>query len=160
MAMKNMVEPAKAKSGEGKPGGAEGPLHASSAPEDYAEPPSLHLTHKHLTKLGLKGLSAGQTLHVHAVARVHSAHSAEWTQPRNPSGGKAAGGEGNTKHDATLHFHKMEVGTDQQSGDTKKQDQKDGMKAAIDKALTKDAGSEAAKGKKPGKTPSVRAGGD
>jgi hypothetical protein len=34
------------------------------------------------------------------------------------------------------------------------------MKSAIDKALTKDAGSESAKGKKEGKTPSPRGGQD
>jgi hypothetical protein len=145
-----------------KKAGAEGPNVKTGKGQDYGdmmqEPPSLHLSHDHLSKLGLKDLKAGQKLHIHAVAHVHSAHSE--SQTRNPSGGKASGGEGNTKHNATLHFHKMEVGTDQQPSDAKEQGQKDGMKAAIDKALTKDAGSESAKGKAPGKTPSVRAGGD
>jgi hypothetical protein len=131
---------------ERKGGGGAGLTRDST---DVMEPPSIHLDHHHMKALGLKTPRVGSKLHFTGHAAVHATSE----NADRGDGGKSRG-------HVTLHIHKMDMGADKQSSDAKEQGQKDGMKAAIDKALTKDAGSEAEKGKAKGKTPSVRAGGD
>jgi hypothetical protein len=122
-----------------------------SLPKEAGEgpipPPSLHLTHEHLKTLGLKIPAVGDKLHITAHAVVHSTSENQ------------DHGDGGKRAHVALHIHQMEVGTKGIDG-AKEEDQKDGMKSEIDKALTKHAGSEAAKGKKPGKTPTPRGGED
>ncbi len=135
---------------------------AGSLPVDNAEhqePPRLYLEHHHLAKLGMgKMPPVGSKIKISGLAHVGATSE---NSSDGPSGGKAdgKGGEGNTRRSMTLHFHKMEVGKEGIEG-ASEESQKDGMKSEIDKALTKHAGSEAAKGKAKGKTPVVRAGGD
>lgn len=137
-------------------GKAKGSLAHDNISEHEA-PPRLYLEHHHLEKLGLKKMPAvGSKIKISGTAHVGATSE---NSSDAPSGGKAKGGEGNTQRSMTLHLHKMDVGTDNQSGETE-ESQKDGMKAAIDKALVKGAGSESAKGKAPGKTPTPRGGGD
>ena len=118
--------------------------------EDTQSPPRLYLEAHHLAKLGITKMPAvGSKIKISGLAHVGSTSEDQ---------DHADGGKPHRR--MTLHLHKMDIGTDAQSSDAKEQSQKDGMKSAIDKALTKDAGSAAAKGKKPGNTPAPRGGGD
>ena len=135
------------------------PKAEGSRDVEHEAPPVMHLEAHHIKKLfGNKMPPIGSKIKVHGLVHV-GAYSEDHAGP--PSGGKAqAGDEGNTGRTMTLHFHKMEHGKDGTSDGVDDQSQNDGMKAAIDKALTKDAGSEATKGKAKGKTPTPRGGGD
>ena len=129
-------------------GKAKGSLATNNV--EHQSPPSLYLGHEHLAKFGIKNMPAvGTKVKISGVAHVGAT-----------SENQDHGDGGGPRRSMTLHMHKMEVGTDQQSSDAKEQGQKDGMKAAIDKALTKDAGSESKNHKAPGKTPTPRGGGD
>ena len=120
----------------GKLPGAEGPAPA----------PVFELTHEHLKQLGIKHFPpAGSTVHIHAsVAETHAT--------QDPQSGEQHG-------HIVLHLHKMDAATGKQP-EMSDASQAAGAKAEIDKALTKAAGSEAAKGKPAGKTPTPRGGGD
>jgi hypothetical protein len=144
-------------SGESGPGIR--PKAEGSRDVEHEDPPVLHLQAHHIGKLFSDGKMPKVGSKIKVSGLVHVGATSEH-QEAPPSGGKAKGGEGNTRRTMALHFHKMEVGIDQQSSDAKEQGQKDGMKAAIDKALTKDAGSSAEKGKAKGTTPTPRGGGD
>lgn len=117
---------------------------------EHQSPPRLYLEHHHLAKLGLTKMPpVGSKIKISGLAHVgatseDSDHSGDGKGPRRSM---------------TLHLHQMDVGAGKQP-EISDESQKDGMKSEIDKALTKHAGSEAAKGKAKGKTPSIRAGGD
>jgi hypothetical protein len=139
-------------------GKAKGSLPMDNASE-HQEPPVLHLQAHHIGKLFKDGKMPKVGSKIKVSGLVHVGAMSEH-QDAPPSGGKAqTGGEGNTRRSMTLHFHKMEMGTDGIDGQ-KEESQKDGMKAEIDKALTSHAGSEAEKGKAKGKTPTPRGGED
>lgn len=132
---------------------AKGSLVSHDSPSSSAEhqsPPRLYLEHHHLAKLGMTKMPpVGSKIKISGLAHVgatseDSDHSGEGKGPRRSM---------------TLHLHQMDMGKSGIEGATE-ESQKDGMKSEIDKALTKHAGSEAAKGKAKGKTPSIRAGGD
>lgn len=117
---------------------------------EHQEPPRLHLEAHHLDKLLDKGKmpAVGSKIKISGLAHVGSVSE----------DGPGINGGSSRRH-MTLHMHKMEMGKEGIEG-ASEESQKDGMKSEIDKALTKHAGSEAAKGKPKGKTPPVRAGGD
>ena len=126
---------------------------------EHQSPPSLYLTHSHLEKLLPKGSKmppVGSKIKISGLAHV-GATSENADSP--PSGGKAKGGEANTKRSMTLHLHKMDMAHGAQPGvsdaDQETESAK-GAKAEMDRAL----GSEAAKGKPKGKTPTPRGGQD
>lgn len=132
---------------------AKGSLVSHDSPSSTAEhqsPPRLYLEHHHLAKLGMTKMPpVGSKIKISGLAHVgatseDSDHSGDGKGPRRSM---------------TLHLHQMDVGAGKQP-EMSDESQKDGMKSEIDKALTKHAGSEAAKGKAKGKTPSIRAGGD
>lgn len=128
---------------------AKGSLPKDNTSEHQA-PPSLYLGHEHLAKFGIKEIpKVGSKIKISGIAHVGAT-----------SENVDHGDGGGPRRSMTLHMHKMEVGTDKQSSDAKEQGQKDGMKAAIDKALTKDAGSETKNHGKPGKAPAPRGGQD
>lgn len=116
---------------------------------EHQEPPRLYLEHHHLAKLGMDKMPAvGSKIKISGLAHVGSTSE---DQDRM-DGGKP-------RRRMTLHLHQMEMGGDGIEG-ASEESQKDGMKSEIDKALTKHAGSESAKGKAKGKTPTPRGGGD
>src|SRR5271166_1995402 len=146
MAMVKMIGPKSEGGTDRAPSGGK----ALGASAEHSPPPSIHLGHEHMKKLGLHkaGLRVGDKIHVHAIAHVGAVSE---DQAHNPSGGKAPGGEGNTHHTATLHFHHMEVGTKGIDGaGQQEQEAKNfkGAKAEMDKALEREIGG---KGKKRGK---------
>ena len=133
---------------------AEASKAVGSLPTDNAEhqaPPVLHLEHHHLAKLIPKDHPlppVGSKIRISGLLHVGS-HSEHQDQP--PSGGKAKGGEGNTRRTLTGALHDMEMGkagVDGVSQVDQEEKSKAGAKAEMDKALTKAAGHERAKGKK------------
>jgi hypothetical protein len=134
------------------------PKAEGSMDVEHQAPPVMHLEAHHIQKLFKNKMPPiGSKIPVHAVVHV-GAYSEDQAGP--PSGGKAKGGEGNAPRSMTLHFHKMDMGQEGIGEEDQAQSQRDGAKAAIDKALTKDAGKESAKGKPAGKTPAPRGGQD
>ena len=131
---------------------------------EHQAPPRLYLEHHHLEKLLPKGSKmppVGSKIKVSGLVHVGSTSE---NSEHAPSGGKAKGGEGNTKRSMTLHFHKMEMGTD---GPGKEVDQDaetaKGAKAEMDKALKRGAGGskkQSAEGEEDGAEETPRAGGD
>jgi hypothetical protein len=115
------------------------PKAEGSRDVEHDAPPVMHLEAHHIAKLFKNKMPpVGSKIPMHAVVHV-GAYSEDADGP--PSGGKAKGGEGNTKRTMTLHFHKMEHGTDQQSSDAEKEGQSaKGAKAEMDKALARQAG--------------------
>lgn len=99
--------------------------------------PTIHLEHEHMQKLGLKGVSVGDKVMVHALAHVvsHSQHESEGGEPRAHM---------------QLEVHKMgaepQVPVEQNQGDD---NATAGAKSAMDAALTQQAKS----AKKPAKRP-------
>lgn len=143
-------EAGKAKSGQG-------PAAASSKDVEYQAPPTIHLQHHHLEKLGMKTMPpVGSKVNISGVAHVGatSENQDDMTSPGRPMGS----GDSTPRRSMTLHLHKMEMGGGNDA--VKEESQKDGMKGAIDAALKTGAGSAAAKGKPAGKTPTPRGGGD
>lgn len=115
---------------------------------EHQEPPRIYLEHHHLEKLGMTKMPAvGSKIKISGLAHVGAISE---NQADNPSGGKAKGGEGNTRRSMTLHLHKMDVGSDGNEADQEAQTAK-GAKAAMDAELTKHAGSESSKAKAAGK---------
>lgn len=114
---------------------------------EHQSPPTMYLQHHHLEKLGLKKMPAvGSKIKISGLAHVGST-----------SENQDNGDGGSPRRSMTLHMHKMEVGKDGPGAEEDQAEQtKQGAKAEMDKAL----GSEAAKGKKEGKTPTPRGGGD
>lgn len=111
---------------------------------EHQDPPRVYLEHHHLEKLGLTKMPAvGSKIKISGLAHVGSTSE---NSEHAPSGGKAKGGEGNTRRSMTLHFHKMEIGKDGNEADQEAQTAS-GAKAAMDAELTKHAGSEKAKAK-------------
>lgn len=102
-----------------------------SLPHDEAEhqrPPTIYLEHHHLEKLGMTKMPAvGSKIKISGLAHVGSTSE---NQDR---------GDGGKRRSMTLHMHKMEMGRDEKDHE---ESQKAGMKAAVDKALTKGEGSE------------------
>lgn len=100
-------------------------------PRDSAEhqaPPHIYLEHHHLEKLGMTKMPAvGSKIKISGLAHVGATSE---NQDR---------GDGGKKRSMTLHLHKMEIGRDEHDHE---ESQKAGMKAAVDKALTKGEGSE------------------
>jgi hypothetical protein len=101
--------------------------------ETPSHPPTLYLEDEHLKKLGLHEMpKVGEKLHARIVAHVGAV-----------SEDQDRGDGGKPRRRMTLHVHQMEMGKD---GPGKEVDQeaesKAGAKAAMDKALTKGAGSE------------------
>jgi len=133
-------------------GKAKGSLVGANSPSSSAEhqsPPRLYLEHHHLAKLGMDKMPpVGSKIKISGLAHVGAT-----SEDQDP------GINGGPRRSMTLHLHKMEIGKEGIEG-ASEEDQKDGMKSAIDKALTKHAGSEAEKGKPKGKTPTPRSGGE
>ncbi len=131
-----------------EPSGAKGSLPKQNDVE-HQSPPRLYLEHHHLAKLGMDKMPAvGSKIKISGLAHVGAT-----------SENSDHGDGGNPRRSMTLHLHSMEMGGGKQP-EMSDESQKDGAKSAIDKALAKHAGSEAAKGKPKGHTPAVRAGGD
>ena len=134
----------KSESGEGRaPSGGKAP----GASAEHQSPPIMHLEDHHIKQLfGKKMPPIGSKIKVHGLIHV-GAYNEDHTD--EPSGGKAPGGEGNTKRTMALHFHKMDIAQDNQAGE-KTVDQSaeaaKGAKAEMDKALEREAGGK--KGKK------------
>jgi hypothetical protein len=103
--------------------------------ETPSHPPTLYLEDEHLKKLGLHEMpKVGEKLHAHIVAHVGAV-----------SEDQDRGDGGKPKRRMTLHVHKMELGEDGPGKEEKQEEEsKKGAKAAMDKALTKGAGSESA----------------
>jgi hypothetical protein len=139
----------KAKSGQGPAaGGARGAEHES--------PPHIYLEHHHLEKLGMTKMPpVGSKIKISGLAHVGAV--SEHDESRSAPSGSAEGGP---KRSMTLHLHKMDIGKDGISEGEHEESQKAGMKGEIDKALSRGAGSDAAKGTAKGKTPTPRGGGD
>lgn len=134
----------KSESGEGHaPSGGKAP----GASAEHQSPPILHLEDHHIQKLfGKKMPPIGSKIKVHGLIHV-GAYSEDQTDA--PSGGKASGGEGNTKRTMALHFHKMDIAQDNQRGEKtvdQEAERAKGAKAEMDKALEREAGGK--KGKK------------
>lgn len=145
---KKVKEPGKAKSGQG-------PAIASTKDAEHQSPPVLHLDHGHLEKLMPKGSGMppiGSKVRISGLAHVGAA--SENQDEMSPAG------KGKVRRSMTLHLHQMDMGQDGITEGEKEESQKDGMKSEIDKALSQHAGSEAAKGKPKGKTPTPRGGQD
>ncbi len=130
-------------------GTAKGSIGAPESQHEHSSPPSIYLHEEHIGKLFKNKVPpVGSKIKVSGLAHVGSVSE---NQDR---------GDGGKPHRTmTLHMHKMDVGDGTQPG-VDSESQKDGMKAEIDKALSKGAGNEAAKGKKVGKTPTPRDGQD
>ena len=114
---------------------------APGASAEHQSPPVMHLEDHHIAKLfGKKMPPIGSKIKVHGLIHVGAYNE---NQEANPSGGKAKGGEGNTKRTMALHFHKMDIAQDNQRGE-KTVDQEaesaKGAKAEMDKALEREAG--------------------
>ena len=130
-------------SGETGPGitpKAEGSMDA-----EHESPPVMHLEAHHIGKLfGSKMPPIGSKIKVHGLVHVGAFNEGS---AGPPSGGKAKGGEGHTKRSMTLHFHKMDMGTDDQTSDADHESQQaSGAKAEMDKALAREAGGRKGKG--------------
>jgi hypothetical protein len=115
----------------------------SVAMGDTQSPPRLYLEHHHLEKLGLKKMPpVGTKLHIEAEAHVGS--TSEDQDHMVNSGGKP-------RRSMTLQLHKMDMGQDDQSGmndEEQEEESKKGAKMEMDKALSKQQGSESKKGGK------------
>jgi hypothetical protein len=144
-------------------GSAKGGIGAKppASQDEAARPPTLYLEHHHLEKLGMKKMPAvGSKIKISGVAHVGATSEHNDGHPPGEREGSGQSTGPSTRRSMTLHLHSMDMGADQQSSDAKDESQRDGMKSEIDKALTQHAGSEAAKGKAKGKTPTPRGGGD
>jgi hypothetical protein len=135
MSMVSLVERSQKEAGK-----AAGGKQAMTPGEDTQPPPTLHLGHKHMEKLGLKKMPAvGTKLHFHAVAHVGSTSEDQ----------DSMAGSKKPRRSMTLHIHQMEIGADGPDNDVAQEEQsKAGAKAEMDKALAKGAGSESKKGGK------------
>lgn len=138
MAMVSLVNPKKVK----EPNTSQGAAPPSPAGEATQPPPTIHLGHEHLKKLGLKHLPpVGTKLHFHAVGHVGSVSE---DQDRGD-------GQGGARRSMSLHIHQMDLDDGAQQGmpdgDTEEQSKK-GARAAMDKAL--EHGSEKSKAKPAG----------
>jgi hypothetical protein len=111
--------------------------------EDTQTPPRLYLEHHHLAKLGIKKMPpVGTKLHIEAEAHVGSTSE---DQDRGDGGGP--------RRSMTLHLHKMDIGSDDQAGETdvsNEEESKKEAKAEMDKALSRQQGSESSKAKPAG----------
>jgi hypothetical protein len=115
---------------------ARGSLAMPTAGEDHTPPPTVYLEHEHLKQLGLKKLPAvGSKIHFHAVAHVGSTSE---DQDRGDGGG-------GPRRSMRLHIHQMDMGDGEQSTGEKDEDQAAGAKAEMDKALSRQEGSESGK---------------
>lgn len=114
---------------------------AKGASAETMSPPVLHLEAHHIEKMFKNKLPPiGSKIKFNAVAHV-GAYSEGADGP--PSGGKAKGGEGNTKRTMALHFHKMEIGHSAGGPGTDEQQSAErikGAKAEMDKALSRRTG--------------------
>jgi len=117
------------------------PKAEGSRDVEHEAPPVLHLEAHHIAKLFKNKMPpVGSKIPVHALVHV-GAYSEDHAGP--PSGGKIKGAAGtdNPGRSMTLHFHKMDMGTDQQSSDAVKEGQTaGGAKAEMDKALARQSG--------------------
>lgn len=121
-------------------GKAKGGLAKDNA--EHMEPPTIHLGHEHLAKLGMKEMpKVGSKIKISGLAHVGST-----------SENQDRGDGGKPRRSMTLHLHKMDVGADGTSDEEKSASQHDGMKGAIDNALgaKRSEGSESAKAKSAG----------
>ncbi len=133
--------------GYGEPADTTAKTHAPSggkakgASAEHQSPPILHLEDHHIQKLfGKKMPPIGSKIKVHGLIHVGAYNE---NQEANPSGGKAKGGEGNTKRTMALHFHKMDIAQDNQRGEKtvdQEAERAKGAKAEMDKALEREAG--------------------
>ena len=115
---------------------------AKGASAEHMAPPVLHLEAHHIAKLFKNKMPpVGSKIKFNAVAHVGS-YNEDSSGP--PSGGKAQGGEGNTKRTMALHFHKMETDAGTEGGGLNEESQRNerasGAKAEMDKALAREAG--------------------
>ncbi len=117
------------------------PKAEGSRDVEHEAPPVMHLEAHHIAKLFKNKMPpVGSKIPMRAVVHV-GAYSEDHAGP--PSGGKVKGAAGtdNPGRSMTLHFHKMEHGTDQQESDAVKEGQTaSGAKAEMDKALARQAG--------------------
>jgi hypothetical protein len=114
--------------------------------EEIMAPPVIHLEHHHLEKLLPKGSKmppVGSKIKISGLAHVGATSENQDSQqePGRPIGTGATTGK-NTRRSMTLHLHKMDIGQEGISGGEKEESQKAGMKAEIDRVLTKGEGSE------------------
>jgi hypothetical protein len=98
--------------------------------KEESRPPTMYLGHAHLVKLGITKMPpVGSKIKISGLAHVGA--TSEQDDSEQPGDKK--------QRSMTLHMHKMDVGRDETDHE---ESQKAGMKAAVDKALTKGAGSE------------------
>lgn len=103
---------------------------------EHQSPPTIYLEHHHLEKLGMTKMPpVGSKIKISGLAHVGA--TSEHDDSRSAPKGSAEGS--GKRRSMTLHMHKMDVGTDRHDHE---ESQKAGMKAAVDKALTKGEGSE------------------
>jgi len=121
------------------------------AGEDTQAPPRLYLEAHHLAKLGMDKMPpVGSKIKISGLAHVGA--SSEDDDP-GIAGGK--------RRSMTLHMHKMDLGTDGPGKEVDQEAQSNkGAKSEMDKALSRAAGSESAKGKAKPKESTPRGGGD
>ena len=129
MSMVSLVERSQKEAGK-----AAGGKQAMTPGEDTQPPPTLHLGHKHMEKLGLKKMPAvGTKLHFHAVAHVGAT-----SEDRDSMAGSKK-----PRRSMTLHIHQMEMGDGAQPGTSdadQEEESKSEAKAEMDKALAKQQG--------------------
>lgn len=146
MAMKTLFQPRVATSDDA-PRAPSGGVAAGGSDEHQA-PPELHLNAEHIKALGWKP-KAGARHTIHAEVVVHRVGS-ENDSSSEP--GEAKGSGPSTKHTATLHFHKMEMGKGGNETGQPAQDQDAkraaGAKAEMDKALAREEGGHVTGGSK------------
>ncbi len=122
---------------------------AKGASAEHQSPPVMHLEDHHIAKLfGKKMPPIGSKIKVHGLIHVGAYNE---NQEANPSGGKAKGGEGNTKRTMALHFHKMDIAQDNQRGEKtvdQEAERAAGAKAEMDKALKREEGGHVTGGSK------------
>jgi hypothetical protein len=128
------------------PSKAKGSLARDNTSEHEA-PPVMHLEAHHIAKLFKNKLPPiGSKVKVSGLVHVGAFNEGA---DGPPSGGKAKGGEGNTPRTMSLHFHKMDLGTDTPGEQVDQEEQsKKGAKSAMDKALSRGAGTSEGKGSK------------
>jgi hypothetical protein len=125
---------------------AKGSLATNNA--EHQSAPSLYLGHEHLAKFGIKDMpKVGSKIKISGLAHVGStSESSHAAQPGESEGS----GPSTPQRSMTLHIHSMEVGKNGVNDVEQEAQTAKGAKAAMDKELTKRAGTESSKAKTAG----------